>query len=61
MCLCYALYRQMVGIINEKLERFFAGIDSDIKAEVPTNMLKRAQTLTSDVIVTIAFGEDWGG
>jgi cytochrome P450 len=28
---------------------------------MPTNMLQRSQVFTSDVIVSIAFGEDWGG
>jgi hypothetical protein len=60
MCF-FAMLSQMVGTINDKMDRFFAAIDTDIQAEMPTNMLKRSQTLTSDVIVTIAFGEDWGG
>jgi cytochrome P450 len=35
--------------------------EQDIKQDKPTNMLLRSQAFTSDVIVSIAFGEDWGG
>lgn len=51
----------MTSTMNEKMMRFLDCVEADIKNEVPTNMLSRAQTFTSDVIVTIAFGEDWGG
>ena len=51
----------MASTMNEKMERFLRCIDKDISDGVETNMLARAQTFTSDVIVSIAFGEDWGG
>ena len=51
----------MVPTMVQKLHRFLACIDSDIQANEPTNMQLRAQTFTADVIVAIAFGEDWGG
>lgn len=53
--------KDMVSTMAEKLERFVNCIDKDIEASQATNMLNRTQTFTSDVIVTIAFGEDWGG
>lgn len=53
--------RNMVNTMAEKLERFIKCIDEDIAANVPTHMLSRSQTFTSDVIVSVAFGEDWGG
>ena len=52
--------KTMVTVIEDKLARFLDGIDEDIKADNPTNMLDRSQSFTSDVIVAIAFGEDWG-
>lgn len=51
----------MVGTMAEKLERFRRCIDADIAAGAATDMLTRSQTFTSDVIVAVAFGEDWGG
>ena len=51
----------MVQTIIEKLERFESCIDTDIAEKKPTNMHARTQTFTSDVIVAVAFGEDWGG
>lgn len=56
-----AFLKDMVGVMNTKLERFVACIEGDRAAGRPTNMLERAQTFTADVIVAIAFGEDWGG
>lgn len=54
--------QDMVSVICDKMERFTKCIDEDIaeKSDV-THMMSRAQTFTSDVIVQIAFGEDWGG
>jgi cytochrome P450 len=43
------------------MERFLQCIEQDVASEKETNMLERSQTFTSDVIVPIAFGEDWGG
>jgi len=53
----------MVDTMASKLERFVAAIDNDIVEGRETNTLVRSQTFTSDVIVTVAFGEifDWGG
>jgi hypothetical protein len=51
----------MVHVMAEKLERFIECVNADVESEVATNMLLRSQTFTSDVIVGIAFGEDWGG
>ncbi|GKY96256.1 hypothetical protein MPSEU_000585400 [Mayamaea pseudoterrestris] len=53
--------KDMVETMIDKLERFEKCIDSDIASDKETNMLRRSQTFTSDVIVAIAFGEDWGG
>ncbi|GKY96261.1 hypothetical protein MPSEU_000585700 [Mayamaea pseudoterrestris] len=53
--------KDMVHIMVQKLERFTQCIDNDISSNKPTNMLQRTQTFTSDVIVAVAFGEDWGG
>ena len=53
--------KSMVVTMANKLERFIHAIDKDIQNNQETNMLARSQTFTSDVIVTIAFGEDWGG
>ena len=53
--------KDMVNTMIEKLERFEACIESDIAENKATNMLARTQTFTSDVIVAVAFGEDWGG
>ena len=53
--------KDMVNTMIEKLERFEACIESDMADNKPTNMLARSQTFTSDVIVAVAFGEDWGG
>jgi cytochrome P450 len=57
----HAFLKDMVVTMADKLERFVTCINADIDANTPTNMHVRAQTFTSDVIVTIAFGEDWGG
>lgn len=53
--------KEMLSTMATKLERFLACVEEDIDASKPTNVLKRAQTFTSDVIVSVAFGEDWGG
>jgi cytochrome P450 len=53
--------KDMVNTMIEKLQRFEACIENDIAADKATNMLQRTQTFTSDVIVAVAFGEDWGG
>ena len=53
--------KDMVTTMIEKLERFEACIESDIAEDKATTMLTRTQTFTSDVIVAVAFGEDWGG
>jgi cytochrome P450 len=56
-----AFLKTMVTTMAEKMERFVECIEFDINMNEPTNMLTRAQTFTSDAIVSIAFGEDWGG
>jgi cytochrome P450 len=53
--------KSMVATIAEKLERFVECVEGDISRGEPTNLLERAQNFTSDVIVSVAFGEDWGG
>ena len=53
--------RDMVSVMCDKLDRFTACIDQDVAMAQPTHMMDRAQTFTSDVIVQLAFGEDWGG
>ena len=53
--------KDMINIMSEKMERFLQCIDQDVAGKKETNMLERSQTFTSDVIVQIAFGEDWGG
>jgi cytochrome P450 len=65
--------KTMVTVMHEKMERFLQGIEQDrtinnsnisnnnVSSDTCTNMLERAQTFTSDVIVQVAFGEDWGG
>lgn len=52
--------KNMVQTMATKLERFVQNIERDIDADQVTNMLLEAQSFTSDVIVQIAFGEDWG-
>ena len=54
--------KTMTTTMYEKMQRFVQCIEQyDMANNQPTNMLVRAQTFTSDVIVSIAFGEDWGG
>lgn len=53
--------KDMVTVVEDKLTRFIDVINDDIDNDKPTNMLKCSQNFTSDVIVAIAFGEDWGG
>lgn len=52
--------QDMAATMAKKLERFLAKIDKDIESKTATNMLLEAQSFTADVIVQIAFGEDWG-
>ena len=56
-----AFLRNMIPIMTDKLRRFVDCIDEDIAKNAATNTLERTQTFTSDVIVSVAFGEDWGG
>ena len=56
-----AFLKDMVAVMAEKMHRFLSCIDQDIEDNAITNTLARAQTFTSDVIVSIGFGEDWGG
>jgi cytochrome P450 len=53
--------KKMVHTMTAKMQRFLQCIDQDISNKQETDMLERSQTFTSDVIVQIAFGEDWGG
>jgi cytochrome P450 len=53
--------KDMVTTMTCKMERFLTCLDQDVSQDQGTNMLERSQTFTSDVIVQIAFGEDWGG
>lgn len=53
--------RNVVSVIAAKIERFTKCIDQDIESNEPVHMLNRSQTFTSDVIVQVAYGEDWGG
>ena len=52
--------KDVVGVFAEKMTRFVAAIDGDISAKEDTDMLERSQGFTADVIVRVAFGEDWG-
>lgn len=52
--------KNMVQTMADKLERFAQNIERDIDNDQVTNMLLESQSFTSDVIVQIAFGEDWG-
>jgi cytochrome P450 len=56
-----AFLKNMVSTMTEKLNQMIQHIEQDIHKDKPTNMLQRSQAFTSDVIVSIAFGEDWGG
>lgn len=51
--------RGVVDTIMHKCNRFINKCDEDLAAGVPTDMLERAIDLTVDVIVAVAFGEDW--
>lgn len=53
--------KDMVSVMSEKMKRFTRCIDEDVANEQDTDMLERSRTFTSDVIVSIAFGEDWSG
>jgi cytochrome P450 len=53
--------KNVVTVIAAKIERFVQCIDQDIDAGEAVHMLNRSQTFTSDVIVQVAYGEDWGG
>jgi cytochrome P450 len=54
--------KDMVTIMWGKLERYLQALDKDaINELIPaSDMLHRAQIFTSDVIVQVALGEDWG-
>jgi cytochrome P450 len=63
-----AFLKEMIALMSDKLQRFVDGIVSDnvvVDQEEhrpqPTDTMQRAQNFTADVIVGIAFGEDWGG
>jgi cytochrome P450 len=49
----------MAGTMVSKFDKFLEGVDSDIQQNKATNMLLRSQNFTSDVILSVAFGEDW--
>lgn len=49
----------IVGTIVTKCERMLTQCDVDINCGQSTNMLAKAVDLTIDVIVSVAFGEDW--
>ena len=51
--------RGVVDTIIQKCNRFIDKCDEDLAAGVSTDMLDRAIDLTVDVIVAVAFGEDW--
>jgi len=51
--------RGVVDTILEKCNRFIRKLDQDLAAGVPTDMLEACIQLTVDVIVAVAFGEDW--
>eukprot|EP00581_Thalassiosira_minuscula_P007695 CAMPEP_0183710996 /NCGR_PEP_ID=MMETSP0737-20130205/6597_1 /TAXON_ID=385413 /ORGANISM="Thalassiosira miniscula, Strain CCMP1093" /LENGTH=497 /DNA_ID=CAMNT_0025939387 /DNA_START=161 /DNA_END=1651 /DNA_ORIENTATION=- len=53
--------RDMTSVMLDKLQRCTKALDDDAQNERATNMMECSQTFTSDVIVQIAFGEDWGG
>lgn len=52
--------KDMVSVMSEKMKRFTYCIE-DIANDHDADMLERCRTFTSDVIVQIGFGEDWGG
>jgi cytochrome P450 len=56
-----AFIRETVTVMVDKLRRFVHVIDRDADAGVVTALHAASQTFTSDVIVSLAFGEDWGG
>jgi Cytochrome P450 len=51
----------MVTTMADKLARLIACVERDISSDHSRPMLERAQTFTSDVIVAVALGDDWGG
>jgi cytochrome P450 len=51
--------KNIVYVIVQKCNRFIKKCDEDLAAGLPTDMLERAIDLTVDVIVAVAFGEDW--
>jgi hypothetical protein len=51
----------MILTMTEELDRMIQRIEEDIENGRPTNMPQRSKDFTSDVIVSIAFGENWGG
>lgn len=52
--------KDMVSTMAIKLERLVIKLDQDANNGVATHMLRRTQTFTSDVIMQVALGEDWG-
>ncbi|KAL3921660.1 MAG: hypothetical protein SGILL_002634, partial [Bacillariaceae sp.] len=52
--------KEMVTVMSNKLERYLKRLDEDVSIEKATNMLHYSQIFTSDVIVQVALGEDWG-
>jgi hypothetical protein len=55
------LLKAMVTTMVDKLVRLIACVERDISSDQSRPMLERAQTFTSDVIVAVALGDDWGG
>jgi cytochrome P450 len=51
--------RGVVDTIVEKCNGFIRKLDEDLAAGIPTDMLETCIDLTVDVIVAVAFGEDW--
>ena len=56
-----SILKNMVSIMTAKLDQMIQCIKQDIDQDKPMNMLLRSQNFTSDVIVSIVFGKDWGG
>jgi cytochrome P450 len=52
--------KEMVSTMSTKLERLLNCLDVEADKERPSHMMLRAQIFTSDVIVQVALGEDWG-
>lgn len=54
-----AFLKNMILTMTEELDRMIQHIEEDIENGRPTNMPQRSKDFTSDVIVSIAFGENW--